>query len=93
MDYKEWLLDKYTFYEEIFEHNGSCFLEFCLKEEALSFVKLCCDIEVPFTYCPPYGLAMEIAHLENLIKICEMNEHLSINQKIPFEYHPLLKLP
>ena len=53
MDYKKWLLDNYTFFEDIVEFEGSCFLEFCLKEEAISFVKLCCDVEVPFTYYPP----------------------------------------
>lgn len=93
MDYKKWLLDNYTFFEEIVEFEGSCYLEFCLKEEAISFVKLCSDIEVPFSYYPPYGIAIEISHLKNLIKKCEMNKEQHINQKVLFEYHPLLKLP
>ena len=92
MDYKKWLLDNYTFFEDIFEFEKSCFLEFCLKEEALSFVKLCCDIEVPFSYYPPYGVDIEISHLENLIKKCNMDKEHTINQKMLFESHPLLKL-
>jgi len=92
MDYKKWLLDNYTFFEDIVEFEGSYFLEFCLKEEAISFVKLCCDVEVPFSYYPPYGIAIEISHLENLIKKCEMDEEQNINQKVLFESHPLLKL-
>ena len=92
MDYKKWLLDNYTFFEDMIEFEGSCFLEFCLKEEAVSFVKLCCDVEVPFSYYPPYGIAIEISHLENLIKKCEMDKEQNINQKVLFESHPLLKL-
>ena len=92
MDYKKWLLDNYTFFEDIVEFDGSCFLEFCLKEEALSFVKLCSDIEVPFTYYPPYGIAIEISHLKNLIKKCKMDEKQTNGQKMWFESHPLLKL-
>ena len=93
MNYKKWLLDNYTFFEDIVEFEGSCFLEFCLKEEAISFVKLCSDIEVPFSYYPPYGIAIEISHLENLIKKCEIDEKDNINQKMWFESHSLLKFP
>lgn len=93
MNYKKWLLENYTFFEDIVEFNGSCFLEFCLKEEAISFVKLCSDIEVPFSYYPPYGIAIEISHLENLIKKCKIDEKKNINQRVWFEPHPLLKLP
>lgn len=93
MNYKKWLLENYTFFEDIVEFNGSCFLEFCLKEEAISFVKLCSDIEVPFSYYPPYGIAIEISHLENLIKKCKIDEKENINQRVWFEPHPLLKLP
>ena len=92
MDTKKWLLDNYTFFEDIFEFDGSYFLEFCLKEEAISFVKLCCDVEVPFSYYPPYGLAIEIPYLENLIEKCEMDEERYLNQKLFVESHPLLKL-
>ncbi len=40
MDYKKWLLDNYTFFEDIVEFEGSYFLEFCLKEDAICFVKV-----------------------------------------------------
>ena len=30
MDYKKWLLDNYTFFEDIVEFEGSYFLEFCM---------------------------------------------------------------
>lgn len=73
-------MDNYTFFEDIVEFEGSCFLEFCLKEEAISFVKLCCDIEVHFSYYPPYGITIEISHLENLVKKCEIDEKDNINQ-------------
>jgi len=92
MDYKKWLLDNYTFFEDIVEFEGSYFLEFCLKEDAICFVKLCCDVEVPFSYYPPYGIAIEISHLENLIKKYEIDEEPNFNQKVLFESHPLLKL-
>ena len=51
MDYKKWLLDNYTFFEDIVEFEGSYFLEFCLKEDAICFVKLCCDVEVSKFNC------------------------------------------
>ena len=92
MDYKKWLLERYTFYEEIFEYEGSYYLEFCLKGEAMSFVKLCCDIEIPFSYYPPYGVAIEIRNLKNLIKRYELDKNQHLNQKVSFEPHPLLKL-
>lgn len=92
MDYKKWLLDNYTFFEDIVEFEGSYFLEFCLKEDAICFVKLCCDVEVPFSYYPPYGIAIEISHLENLIKKYEIDEEPNFDQKVLFESHPLLKL-
>ena len=92
IDYEKWLLDNYTFYEDIFEDDGSCYLEFCLKEEAISFISLCSEIEVPFTYCPPYGVAISILHLKNLIRVCELEKKDGINQKILSDCHPLLKL-
>lgn len=88
---KEWLLNHYTFFDEIFEHNGSYYLDFCLNEEARSFIKYCCNYNIPFTHCPPYGVAIEISNLELFIKKYEF-EHDEFNQELIFETHPLLKL-
>ena len=90
MDTKKWLLDNFTFFEEIFEAEGQYYLEFCLQEEACTFVKLCCKNNIPFAYYPPYDLAIEIKYLESLIMKFEYQKE--VNQKMFPDTHPLLKL-
>lgn len=90
MDCKKWLLDNYTFFEEIFEDDGSYYLEFCLREEAFSFVKSCCTRNIPFAYFPPYGIAIQIGYLKVLIEKIEYEKET--NLKMFPETHPLLKL-
>lgn len=89
---KKWILDNYTFFNEIFEHDGMYYLEFCLKEDAVSFIKLCCKHNTPFTFRPPYGVAVKIVHVEMLMKKGEYAGDFKINQQTYFETHPLLKL-
>lgn len=87
IDCKQWLLDNYTFFDDIFEYEGSYYLDFCLREEAFSFVKLCSEKIVPFSYYPPYNIAIEISSLRVLIRHCEKDK---LNQEMIV--HPLLKL-
>lgn len=92
MNSKDWLLKHYTFFDEIFEHDGSYYLDFCLNEEACSFIKLCCKYHIPFSHYPPYGIAIETSNLNILIKKIENNKNNFTHQKVFFETHPLLKL-
>lgn len=68
IDAEKWLLDNYIFFEDIVEDNDSYYLKFCLKEDAVSFLKLCCRHDIAFTYRAPYGVAVEIANVETLIR-------------------------
>ena len=92
MDCINWLEDNYTFFEEIFEYNESYYLEFCLNEEACSFIKLCCKYTIPFAHFPPYGIAIDVSNLELLIKKYEYEKSQDFKQEMFFETHPLLKL-
>lgn len=89
---KKWLLDHYTFFDDIFEYDGSYYLEFCLNEEACSFIKLCCKYTIPFAHFPPYAIAIDISNLDLLIKKYEHEKNYGFNQEEFFETHPLLKL-
>ena len=90
IDTKKWLLDNFTFFEEIFEGEDQYYLEFCLHEEACAFVRLCCRHNIPFAYFPPYEIVIMIGYLKSLIDKVEYERE--INQKMFPETHPLLKL-
>ena len=68
VDSKKWLLDNYIFFEDILEREGKYYLQFCLKEDAVSFIKLCCKHNIQFTFRPLYGIAVKVAHVEMLIR-------------------------
>ncbi|MDR0912689.1 MAG: hypothetical protein LBM96_08855 [Methanobrevibacter sp.] len=89
MDTKKWLMDRYNFFEEIFEHDGYYYLDFCLKEDACSFVDLCIFNDIRFTYSPPYSLIININLLKFLIKKIDVHER-TINSE-SFE-NPLLSI-
>lgn len=77
MDMKNWLNERYTFFEEIFEFNESYCLEFCLKEDLKEFIDLCFNLDVPFTFYPSYKIAIHKNHLKSLINIIEdSKDHL-----------------
>ena len=92
VDAKKWLLDNYTFFDDIFEDDGMYYLEFCLKEDALSVIALCCKHNVPFAFRPPYGIAIAIVHVEMLIRKGEYAGDFNIPWPTYFGTHPLLKL-
>ena len=68
IDATKWLLDNYVVFEDIFVANDTYYLKFCLKEDAMSFLKLCCRHDVAFTYRPLYGVAIEIANIKKLME-------------------------
>lgn len=79
-------------FEDIFEYEDQYYLEFCLKKDAISFIKLCCKHDITFTYVPPYGVAIDIAHVVMLMRKGEYMGDFNIDQPVYFETHPLLKL-
>jgi hypothetical protein len=74
MDMKNWLNERYTFFEEIFEFNESYCLEFCLKEDLKEFIDLCFNLNVPFTFYPSYKLAIQKNDLKNLLAKLKLKE-------------------
>lgn len=92
IDAKKWLLDNYTFFDDIFEYDEMYYLEFCLKEHAISFVKLCCKHNITFTYLPPYDVVIAIVQVKMLMRKGDYLGDFNMNHPVYFETHPLLKL-
>ena len=67
MNMKKWITNKYNLNEDIYEWNNKYYIDFCLREDAQHFIKLCLKHNISFTYDAPYGVGIAKIQLKILI--------------------------
>lgn len=82
MNTKNWLNNKYTFFEDILEHDDYYLLNFCLKEDSLDFINLCHENDISFSFKPPYGIVIKVSYLDVLIEKINNNNSTTISPKL-----------
>lgn len=68
---KKWITNKYNLNEDIYEWNNKYYIDFCLREDAQHFIKLCLKHNISFTYDAPYGVGIAKIQLKILIEYVE----------------------